>query len=121
MRQLLFIIALLMAGCGSTGVVRMTTADISPRPEDCKLDVYDSEVDVKRKFVVLCRIDAETGRTIFHRHSIEAAMDRLRPKACECGADAVIILDVKKQGALSSFSAGYGYSNLKVKAIRYTE
>jgi hypothetical protein len=96
MKQLLFITALLMAGCGSTGVVRMTTADVPPKPEDCKLDVYDSEADVKRKFVVLCWIDVETGRTIFHRHSIEAAMDRLRPKACECGADAVILLDAKK-------------------------
>jgi hypothetical protein len=121
MNRLIFIIVLFMAGCGSTGVVRMTTVDMLPKPEDCKLDVYDSEADVKREFVVLCRIDVETGRTLFHRHSIEAAMDRLRPKACECGADAVILLDVKKQGALSSFSAGYGYSNLKVKAIRYTE
>ena len=76
---------------------------------------------MKRKFAVLCRIDAETGRTLFHRHGIEAAMDRLRPKACECGADAVIILDIKKQGALSTFSSGYGYSNIKAKAIRYTE
>jgi hypothetical protein len=121
MKQLLLIVALLMVGCGSTGVVRMTTADISPKPKDCNLDVYDSEADVKRKFVVLCRIDAETGRTLFHRHSMEAAMDRMRPKACECGADAVILLDAKKQGAMSSFSAGYGYSNLKVKAIRYTK
>jgi hypothetical protein len=99
----------------------MTAADVPLKPKDCKLDVFDSEEDVQRKFAVLCRIDAETGRTLFHRHSIEAAMEQLRPKACECGADALILIDAKKQGAFSSFSSGYGYSNIKAKAIRYTE
>ena len=121
MKQLLFVIALIISGCGSTGVVRMTASDVPPKPKDCKLDVYDSEADVNREFVVLCRIDVETGRTLFHRHSVEAAMDRLRPKACACGADAVIILDANKEGALSTFSVGYGYSNIKAKAIRYKE
>jgi hypothetical protein len=41
--------------------------------------------------------------------------------ACACGADSVIILDANKEGALSTFSAGYGYSNIKAKAIRYKE
>jgi hypothetical protein len=33
MKRLLLIIALLMVGCGSTGVVRMTTADMPPEKD----------------------------------------------------------------------------------------
>ena len=121
-KQLIYVmVVLVISGCGSTGVARMSTADVQAKPKDCKLDVFDSEADVKHKFAVLCRIDAETGPIPFHRHGIEAAMDRLRPKACECGADAVIILDVKKPDALSTFLSGYRYSNIKANAIRYTE
>ena len=104
MKRLLFVIALIISGCGSTGVGRMTASDAPPKPKDCKLDVFASEADIKREFVVLCRIDVETGRMLFHRHSIEATMDRLRPKACTCGADAVIILEANKEGEAHSCS-----------------
>ena len=99
----------------------MTGVQTVPRPKDCHLEIYGSEHDVGQPFEVVCLIDSETGRTIFNRHSVQAALDRLRPAACACGADALIVEDVKKQGALSTFSAGYGYSTVKVKVIRFLQ
>ena len=89
-------------------------------PWHCQLEVFGSEADITRPFVVLCVIESKTGGTIFDRHSVDAAMDQLRPDACKCGADALLLIDMTKEGALSSFSAGWGRGMVKVKAIKWT-
>ena len=114
--------AVIVTGCtGSTAVVRTSTLTPEPLPKDCHLDIYTSEADITRRYETVCMIHAETGRTLFERHSVDAALDRIRPKACSCGAHALIVTDVAKQGAFSSWSSGYGFSTAKVKAIRYTD
>lgn len=115
----LTIIILATIGCGSVDVVRMTNVRISPYPEDCYLEIFGSEKDIDRPFEVVCILDAKTGTTIFHRHSIDAAIDKLRPKACKCGADALLIISAEKEGALSTFSAGWGRGKVSAKAIRF--
>ncbi len=109
---------LCLAGCASVGTVPVGDKQVRAKPADCQLDVFGAEADVKRPFEVVCLINSETGTTLFHRHSIEAAMEKLRPKACSCGADAIVIVDAEKHGMNWT---GYGKGEVKVKAIVYTD
>jgi hypothetical protein len=114
--------AIILTGCtGSTPVVRTSTLTPEPLPKDCHLDIYTSEADITKRYETVCMNHTETARALFKRHSVDAALDRIRPKVCSCGAHALIVTDMAKQGAFPSWGAGYGFSTVKVKAIRYTD
>ena len=113
--------ALCLTGCGSVAVMRMTSANAPPKPPDCQLEIFGSEADIKRPFEVLCLIESKTGGTIFDRHSVEAALEQLRPVACKYGADALLLIDMNKEGPMDSFSSGWGRAMVKAKAIRWTK
>lgn len=108
--------ALILAACGSTGVVKLGSSAPAPKPEGCALEIVASESDLKRPFEKVCMIDAKTGSTLYHHRTPEAAMKRLRAAACECGADAVILTGVEKTGVNMMT---WGSSETKGIAIRY--
>jgi len=120
---IIFIIFLTIffTGCGSVGVVRMTNVKNTQNPSGCYLEIYGSENDINRQFEVVCIISSETGGTIFERRDIDAAIDKLRPEACRCGADGILIIDARKEGPMSSFSSGWGRGKVSVKAIRFID
>jgi len=108
-------------GCASQAVIPMTGVAYDPKPADCAYEVFGDEDDVQRPFAVTCVIDSKTGTTVFHRHSAKAALDHISPKICECGGDAIIVMGTDKEGALSTWGAGWGKSTVKVKVVRYTD
>jgi len=116
LKKLASALALFLAGCGSTGVVRLGSSVPAPKPEDCALDIVAAESDVKRPFEKVCMIDAKTGSTLYHHRTPEAAMKRMKKAACECGADAVILTGVEKTGVNLMT---WGSSETKGIAIRY--
>jgi hypothetical protein len=101
--------AVIVTGCtGSTPVVRTSTLTPEPLPKECHLDIYISEADITRHYETVCLIYAESGCTLLERHRVDAAFDRIRSKACACGAHALITTDVAEPGAFSSWVSGSG-------------
>src|SRR5262245_2472058 len=105
----LFALAL---GCASTEVTAIKRAPA--KPYGCPLDVYDSEAEVTRPYENLCMIDSTSGRTLFHDRTVRGAIDQARPKACQCGADAVIVVSSQAD------AHGHTEGTVVLQAIRYT-
>lgn len=103
-----------VAGCASVGVTRMKVTQ--PKPEDCQLDVYSAESDVKRPFEVVCVLDSKTASSLFADKTVAGAIENARPDACECGADAIVIASGGAEGA-NFGSWGTGFALLR--GIRY--
>ena len=88
----------------------------SAKPSNCPLDIYASESDVKRPFETVALLTSRTGTSLFERHTIDAAIEYAKSKACECGADAIVVMQASSG---SGWSAPYGKANATMKAIRY--
>ncbi|MCB1994427.1 MAG: hypothetical protein KDG57_00840, partial [Rhodoferax sp.] len=78
----LALVALMLAGCASTGVVQVGASRFAAKPEGCRLDVYASRQDVKRPFEAICLISSESGRTLFNDRSDEGRVEAVREQAC---------------------------------------
>lgn len=102
--------------CASVGVTR--TKQAAAKEEDCKLDIYTSDEEVKRDFEVICLLDSKTGSTLFADRTVAGAIENARPDACECGGDGMIIGNTHVEGA--NFG-GWGEGTAMIKVIRYTE
>jgi hypothetical protein len=107
-------IALCMCACASVGV--QVVKEQSSKQTDCKIDVYTSENEIKREYETLCLIDSKTGSTLFDKKTIAAAIDIAKPKACKCGADALLVMSADRRG-VSVFS--WGDAKTVLKGIKY--
>lgn len=106
--------ALMFVACASTGVTRLRTAP--SKPDNCNLDIYTSENEVKREHEVLCMIDATSGRTLGDDRTVRGALANARPEACRCGADAMVVMS---SSTTTASAAGWGEGTVVVRAIRY--
>lgn len=123
-RFLNLVMILVLSGCaGSTStILKQATA----KPLDCKFDIYASESEVQRKFETLCLVEAHTGQGLIHNKTISGAIEEARPKLCECGAEAAIIVDGSSKQAsdwtATIFTPAQDLrGNAKLKGIRFTE
>lgn len=107
-------IALGMQACASIGVTSIQSAP--PKGDDCELAIYTDEREIKKAFEVVCFVDAMTAGHVLADTTVAGAIRAARPSACHCGADALLIHDVRKE---SGNLWGRGFAILK--AIRYTE
>lgn len=78
-----------LSSCASVKVEKLSIN--SPKSQNCDLDVFNNESEVKRKFEVVCSLDSKTGNSIWNKRTAEAAIENAKNKACECGADAIVI------------------------------
>ena len=104
----------LLAGCATTGTARVAPG--APKAENCALAVHASEREVGRPFETVCLLDAKTATHLFADKSVEAAVARLRPEACRCGADALLLTRTEQEG-VTFWSWGQGRAS--AAAIRY--
>lgn len=82
----------LLAGCSTVGVTSLKSAP--SKPAGCPLQVFMSTDDLKadgRAYEALCMIDVKTGAGLPSERTMAAAINLARPKACECGADALVL------------------------------
>jgi hypothetical protein len=105
---------LLIAGCASVGITELKS--VSPRGEDCQIDVYAAAEDVKVPWEAVCMIDSGTATHIFADKTASGAIKNAKPYACKCGADALIIesMHIESQTLLTS-----PQGKAILKAIRY--
>lgn len=85
----LALLIFVLSSCASVKVEKLITS--SPKPHNCNLEVFNDESEVKKKFEVVCVLDSKTGNSIWNKRTAEAAIKNAKNKACECGADAIVI------------------------------
>ena len=115
MKQMIPLALVLLAGCASTGVTHIKAAQ--PKPVDCALDIYTVEAELKRPYEPLCLIDATSGRTMFHDRTVRGALEKAKPEACKCGADAIVLVTATTTTATAE---NYGEGTAIIRAVRYT-
>lgn len=111
---LLIIATFLLVSCASVGV--STIKHYPAKPKDCSLEVFTSESEIKKEYEVIALIDSKTGQTEFSNKTSAKAIELAKPKACQCGADGILVISSDRQG-MSYGSLGYGKAT--VKAIKY--
>lgn len=116
MRQVLYLVLLVAAGCSNVGVTLIKPGPA--KPSDHPIDIYTSEAEVKRPFEACCLIDSQTSNSLFSSKTAAAAINKAKYYARKHGADALIVMNAATDGP-SWFSHGRGTAMLK--AIRYTK
>ncbi len=114
MHNFVLALCLLLISCASVGVNELKA--YPPKSSNCHIDVYTSESDIERQYEHICVLYSETGSSLFSVKTFENAIERAKPKACQCGADAIIISAVEKTG-INLLTWGKGSAVLK--GIRY--
>ena len=111
---ILFILCVFHTACASVSTEVLQS--YPPKPYDCPLDVYTSEDDITKEYVEVCILHSKTGTSLFDNKSFEYAIERSKPKACKCGADAILVISAEKIGINLT---GWGEGRAVVKGIRY--
>lgn len=110
------VISFQIMGCASVGVTRLAGQMPPPKPANCHLDIYTDVSKITRPYEDVCLIDSRTGTTLLHKRTASAAIEKARPAACRCGADALIVGGVQTKGISMT---GWGMGAATIKAIRY--
>lgn len=108
--------------CVVVGCASVSATPVKPgvaKPENCALELFSSETEVKRPYEVACLVDATSGRTVFADKTVTGALEKARPEACACGADAMLILSASAKGW--SFNEGAGEATAIIRAIRFID
>jgi len=111
-------LSLAALGCASSGSVQVSSSAAQPKPENCEIELFVSEQDIKRPLERVCIVSARTGTSVFEDKSPEAAVKHAKAEACKCGADALVLTDMERQGVTWT---GWGKSQVKATAIRFTD
>ncbi len=85
----------LLFGCGGGGgpsMVRVSNLTLPSKGSDCQIPILQNEAELTKPSEKLCIITSEPAKTV------EASYDDLRKTACKCGADAVVITNVRAEG-----------------------
>ncbi|HVN32341.1 MAG TPA: hypothetical protein VMT45_10160 [Thermoanaerobaculaceae bacterium] len=84
-----FVAALMLVGCRhDAGVTRLASAP--PKPAGCQLQLFATEVEVKRPFEAVCLVDTGYSSTVRRPTDAAEVPEAARRQACECGGDAMI-------------------------------
>jgi hypothetical protein len=101
--------------CASSNMTQLG-AGAMPKPPNCTFDVYMTEQEVRYPSRTLCMLEATSGRTLAHDRTVGGAINEMRPRICQCGADAIVLVSANTSG----FGAfGYGEGTVVAKGIQY--
>lgn len=115
-------VLIFVLGCSvDSGHTRLSTApNVSPKPNDAKIDVYHSEKDVDRSYKKLCTVQGYSGTNEFIGYTHDRLIKKaLKPEARKCGADAIIIQKRERTGF--KHAGSNEQLNITGLAIMYTE
>ena len=91
------LVILTAGGCASTSLVKLGETSYPPKPSNCKIIVY-TQPPQNTKYDEIALITARGGGTIFSDSDAGSVIPELKAKACEVGADAIIIKDAREGG-----------------------
>lgn len=121
-KALLLMVVGTLSACAGATVTRLKTAPA--RPLDCDLEIFATEAEVPKKFETLCLVEAHTGTGLMHDRTAAGALAHAKPKLCECGADAAIIVEAQSKQS-SDWTASVftpiqdQRGNVSLRGIRY--
>lgn len=58
----IILLVFITSSCATVGVTQIKSA--SPKPQNCTLEIFTEEKEVKKPFEVVCLLDAKTGSDI---------------------------------------------------------
>jgi len=86
-------------GCASVSVIELLPDKYPPKPDDYFVPIYTEEPAKKYKSIAIIKVESDT-------YSLETLVDKLRQRAREIGADA--ILGLKDQSGSEIIGVGSG-------------
>ena len=92
MRYLGLVLFTLTAGCSTARVFPVNGAALSPKPDDCEITLYTDADKIGRPFDEICLIEVNASG------DSTDAVELGQEKACECGADGVIVKNILSTG-----------------------
>jgi hypothetical protein len=110
----ILVLASSLQACVSIGVTTIQSA--SPQGEDCPLAIYTAEKEIKKTFEVVCFLDVMSAGHAFADTTVAGAIQAARVKACQCGANGLLIHEVHREA-----NTLWGRSFAMLKAIRYQD
>jgi hypothetical protein len=87
------LVILILSSTGCAGSILTTLKQAPAKPAGCTFDIYTSDSEVPKKFEALCIVEAHTGQGMFDDKTVSGAIEEARPKLCECGADAAVLVE----------------------------
>lgn len=105
----LFLIAML-ASCASVRVKEVKRFEA--KASDCRLPVFNNADEINGTYEILCELESITGSSLYVKRTAEAAVEKARPAACGCGADAILVISSGRTN-LSVFSWRRGIATLQ--------
>lgn len=98
-RTILFvsIFSALLQGCASVSATKIGSRSFGPKMPSCEIQVFTT-IPTDKKFEEACLINARGGQSIFEDKDASSLIAKMKIKACECGADAIIIRESKDGG-----------------------
>lgn len=120
MKNSFLIVPLFITGCA--GATITTLKPSTPRPENCEIEVFGSEAEIKREYESLCLVEAQTGTAVFDDRTLGGAIAVAKPKLCECGAEAAVIMAGRSAGdSLFATSLNQVRGSVVLKGIRFKD
>lgn len=110
------VVAVAASGCLGPRVVVIPSGPgvvATPKPPDCKVEFFRTKVD--RPYDEIAALHASGSGPLSYPDDFQ---DALRAKACEIGADAVIVTQDYSWGYSGS---GVGFAQMNAAAIRYRD
>ena len=89
-RGLCFFALATLVSCASVRVKEVNSA--AARTGDCELPVFKNVSEINGAYEVLCELETVTGSALYLKRTAEAAIERGKPAACRCGADALLVV-----------------------------
>jgi hypothetical protein len=111
-------VVIICQGCAATNVTRLGSTAYDPKPLGCNIEVL-TVVPTGKKFEELCLLSARGGQSIFESKSVHGLIPDMKDKACQCGADAIILKDSKEGGY--NFAGSADRAQASATAVRYLE
>src|SRR5688572_28008672 len=96
LQNYIFTLIICLICCSCASVFTKVVQYYPPKPADCDLDVYTTAEEIEKDYEVICILESQTGTSLFDDKSYQYAIERAKPKACKCGADAIFITSVQK-------------------------
>jgi len=114
-QYLIFLVSFcLLSSCATVTV--QTIKEYPKKSQDCELQVFTTVEEIEKPYEEICILYSQTGSSLFSNKTFEQAIELTKPKACHCGADAILITYTEKVG-MGLFSWGEGKA--VVTGIRY--
>ena len=113
---MLLCFSFVITGCAAVGVT--TLKSYSQKPADSSLDIFSSIEEIHKPYEIICLIDSKTGNSLFNDKTVAGAINLAKPKALECGADAILVENMQ---TVSGNGFNYGHASAIIKAIKYLQ